>query len=302
MEIEEIYKATKQLTPVELRDGIYFKRDDLFKPFGEDSVCGGKTRQAFTLVYNHRQHIETVRNKTLITASSVHSPQGIIVATLAKMFNWQSILCVGAIKPEHISKHITLRMARALGCDIRIVARMGMPNVVFSKANEIAVQNGYFMIAFGMNFKGDSRAIIETTANQVENLPDDLDTMVIPVGSGVTLGGILCGIVKFKKRIKRIVAIGVGPDRTQIARDICMTFAITKQISFYDVPKFDFISLYARDKFSYADAIQESYGGVDLDSTYEGKAFNCFIKELYKKDEKTLFWIVGNKDKLKETK
>ena len=37
------------LTPVDYREGIYWKRDDLFRPFGEYHVNGGKVRQAIQL-------------------------------------------------------------------------------------------------------------------------------------------------------------------------------------------------------------------------------------------------------------
>ena len=37
------------ITPVDYREGIYWKRDDLFKPFGDYEVNGGKVRQALKL-------------------------------------------------------------------------------------------------------------------------------------------------------------------------------------------------------------------------------------------------------------
>ena len=40
------------LTPVEEHDGIYYKRDDLYCPWGD--VNGGKVRQAIRLFENKR--------------------------------------------------------------------------------------------------------------------------------------------------------------------------------------------------------------------------------------------------------
>ena len=37
------------LTPVDFREGMYWKRDDLYKPFGDYHVNGGKVRQALQL-------------------------------------------------------------------------------------------------------------------------------------------------------------------------------------------------------------------------------------------------------------
>ena len=37
------------LTQVDFREGLYWKRDDLYKPFGDYHVNGGKVRQALQL-------------------------------------------------------------------------------------------------------------------------------------------------------------------------------------------------------------------------------------------------------------
>jgi len=38
------------LTPVEKYDGLLYKRDDLFLPFGKYGTSGGKVRQALSLI------------------------------------------------------------------------------------------------------------------------------------------------------------------------------------------------------------------------------------------------------------
>ena len=38
------------LTPVEEYDGLLYKRDDLFLPFGKYGTSGGKVRQALSLI------------------------------------------------------------------------------------------------------------------------------------------------------------------------------------------------------------------------------------------------------------
>ena len=38
------------LTPVEEYDGIFYKRDDLYAPYGENFVTGGKIRQCRDLI------------------------------------------------------------------------------------------------------------------------------------------------------------------------------------------------------------------------------------------------------------
>src|SRR5439155_839381 len=80
-----------QLTPVELRDGIWFKRDDLFSIAG---ASGGKARACYALA--------RAAERGLITASARHSPQATIVARIARHLG----LCcrihtpTGGITPE----------------------------------------------------------------------------------------------------------------------------------------------------------------------------------------------------------
>lgn len=45
-----IVKNVDELTPVENHNGLYIKRDDLYKPFGDNTVNGGKLRQCYKLV------------------------------------------------------------------------------------------------------------------------------------------------------------------------------------------------------------------------------------------------------------
>ena len=45
------------LTPVEEYNGIFFKRDDLYAPYGEDFVTGGKIRQCRDLIKTNLDYI-----------------------------------------------------------------------------------------------------------------------------------------------------------------------------------------------------------------------------------------------------
>ena len=62
------------LTPVEEHNGI-FKRDDLYAPYGEDFVTGGKIRQCRDLIRTNLDYINEECGGTISTASSIHSPQ-----------------------------------------------------------------------------------------------------------------------------------------------------------------------------------------------------------------------------------
>ena len=74
------------LTPVDFREGLYWKRDDLYKPFGDYHVNGGKVRQALQLFETKIDDIKNKHNNGVITAASVHSPQSANIAKVAEKY------------------------------------------------------------------------------------------------------------------------------------------------------------------------------------------------------------------------
>ena len=85
------------LTPVEEYDGLLYKRDDLFLPFGKYGTSGGKVRQAVSLIGNNRSYIKENHKNTIVTHTQVHSTTGTILTRVAKHYN---IKCIGVDKLE----------------------------------------------------------------------------------------------------------------------------------------------------------------------------------------------------------
>ena len=52
-----------EITPVQFYDGLYWKRDDYFKPFGEYHVNGGKVRQAIR-IFEHK--LDEIKIKIIV--------------------------------------------------------------------------------------------------------------------------------------------------------------------------------------------------------------------------------------------
>ena len=67
---------TYKITPVEKHNGIYYKRDDLYAPYGD--VNGGKVRQTIEIIENCS--IEP----GIIASTSVHSPSSTIFSRVAQ--------------------------------------------------------------------------------------------------------------------------------------------------------------------------------------------------------------------------
>jgi 1-aminocyclopropane-1-carboxylate deaminase/D-cysteine desulfhydrase-like pyridoxal-dependent ACC family enzyme len=273
------------LTPVEKYGEIWFKRDDKFQPFEDVPVNGGKVRQCLALLMSNAHEIRVKSSATVATTSSVHSPQGLIVTRVAKKFRFRTVLILGGTTlRKALVKHRMLRIARELGCDIRIVSKVGYSNVLDARLQEIVLRERFFPVLYSMNAKKNRDAIIDTTAAQCANLPKDIDNLVIPVGSSVTMAGILVGLNKFKIKPRRIIGIQVtGFDKRKlidslVQPDILMDYQFVLDTS-----------------FPYSREVQVKFNEHEsLDPIYEAKAFLWLLKNIDFRKQTTLFWVIGN--------
>ena len=177
------------LTPVEMHDGIFFKRDDCFRPFSDIGVSGGKVRQCLQLVRKNLKIIRKHHGGTIATACSVHSPQGVIVARVAKHFKLKCLIGCGTATPL---KHPSLKACKDLGANIVTLVKSNAYNAVLeSRLDKLNKKKAFFPIRFGYQAEAHADAIIDTNAEQVRNIPRKVTAIVIPVGSGVSAQGIL---------------------------------------------------------------------------------------------------------------
>jgi 1-aminocyclopropane-1-carboxylate deaminase/D-cysteine desulfhydrase-like pyridoxal-dependent ACC family enzyme len=269
------------LTPVERHGGIYYKRDDLYTPFGADSVNGGKVRQSIALIAEQIDAIRSRHNGTIISQTSVDSPQGAIIACVAKEFGLRAIICLGGAKPETIDRHVQMRLAKHYGAEIRVVAGLGYPAVINARIKEIVQKEGFFNIGFGMNVASSERALLETTQNQVRNLPDKLDVLVIPVGSGLQMAGILRGVQEHKKSISRIIGVQVGASRQKVIDQHMARVGVKYEL----IPSW----------IPYAKHVKQSFDGEELDEIYEAKAHLWMSENIKSEKQKIAFWIIGKR-------
>lgn len=176
-------------TPVEERDGYWFKRDDRYIVAG---VPGGKARTCWAMAQGA---------DGLITAGSRQSPQVNIVAQIAQELGVPCRVHVpqGDTTPE-------LREAMVAGAEL-VQHEAGYNNVLISRATEDAEETGYRYIPFGMMCQD----AVDQTREQVANLPAGAERLVVPVGSGMSLSGILWGLEDHNNPIP-VLAVQVGKD------------------------------------------------------------------------------------------
>lgn len=280
------------LTPVEeIRKGLFLKRDDLFMPFKDIPLSGGKVRQAMFLVSNNYDKIVNECGGKIVTGTSVNSPQGTIVARVAKEFGLSSVIFVGNTTLKSLTKNNLMMNALRCGAKINIESRLAYDNVLSATIKRyMDAGNDCFQVKFGINLEDSPEAILDSVAYQVQNLPNDLDILVVPCGSGITFGGILRGLEKYNKKPKRVIGIQIsGYDRVKTV----------EKIMGEDYKEYEF--LISKD-YPYSKHVNLHAGNVDLDPIYEAKAYDYMLKNIDIENKKVCFWVVGNSRMIRELK
>jgi len=285
------------ISPIEEYD-ILYKRDDLFSPF-ENGVNGGKARQAISLIYNNLDHIRENCNNTIITATNIDSPQGIIISTVAKHFGVRSKVAFGYVgrDKDKLCKNHLVQKTIAAGGEIEIIANAPYTAAVNKALREVVSARKYFPIKFGINASDNADSIFGVIENQVQNIPKDLDLLIIPVGSGLIFSGILRGLLKYNLTPKRIIGILSGMDSSKDIEKNLTSYGIKRNcqnssiLDFmgsetkleYEIHKSDL-------KYHQKKYIDEPFS---FDPIYEVKALLWYKKNI-KETGKHLLWVVGN--------
>lgn len=244
---------TPVLTPVEWIDGVWLKRDDLFCLAG---VYGGKVRACWSLCKNTRVG--------LVTASHRPSPQGHIVSAIAKRLG----------VPCHVHTPLgeftdQMKFARDNGAVIT-QHKLGFNNVIIRRAIDDATALGWLHVPFGM----ECRQAVESVAEQVRNLPTDAKRLIVPVGSGISLAGILQGMRRYKIDIPVLGVCSGADSRERLDRYAPADWVRRVEL----IPS----------GVEYHTRVDACIGDVKLDVTYEAKCHR-FLKP----DD--CLWCVGVK-------
>lgn len=174
------------LTPVQEVDGLRIKRDDLYAPFGPGEVNGGKLRQCVMLVNSVKKDY-----KSLLTYCSIHSPQAPITAAVARANGMPCRIVYGGTTRESVAALPMPRLAMKYGASIVLAARSGRHSILHARAKELAAQENSFIVQYGINIIGYGDTLLTAVAAQTENLPDDIENLVMTCGSGITATGVI---------------------------------------------------------------------------------------------------------------
>ncbi len=259
-EVVRVVRPVKiKLTPIEIHNGFLVKRDDIYEVAG---IRGGKGRICWQL---------SDGAKGLVVSGS---RQSLLVNIAAHVAEKRGIPCRGHVPTGGLTPE--LEDAVAHGIEL-VKHKAGYPNVLMSNARKDAIESGRREIPFGL----ECRELVVDVAKQVENIPDNIKRIVVPVGSGMTLAGILKGLQLRGRKTKILgVIVGGGKDHDKFSP------VLARRLDRF-ADKWRDIVEFVHSGVPYAtEAKVKMLGDLRLDSVYEAKC----IPHLRKGD---LLWVVG---------
>lgn len=303
------------LTPVEKIGDIYFKREDKFAPLGFGSINGSKLRQCIWLVH---EWVRTKNIRGVVSGSVVGSPQHPFISSICKHYGIGCLIVTGS---KNYQSHKNMQLAEENGAQFHIT-NIGYAKALQSKSFKLAkllpnheVLETNITVDERINSPERVEAFHKVGSYQVNNIPDHIETLIIPCGSCNSVTSILYGIVLNKpKSLKRILLMGIGNNGSYHLDYIPRRLKIISGVLGKDLNNtFDYTFFKDRNKAgievihhnlngsgfcTYECWMPFSYSGIELHPRYEGKVFNYMKSkpnefEKYMND-KTLFWVVGN--------
>ena len=314
------------LTPVEEVLGIKFKREDKFAPLGYGNINGSKARQCLHLMNRWVEASPSMEG--VVSGSVVGSPQHPFISSMCKHFNKRCVIFVGA---KNYLEHNYARHAYRLGAEINVskigYAKALQKKCVDFKREEQKRGNHWKMLELNITVLAKHgfkkiEAFHRIGAEQVRNIPDDIETLIVPSGSCNSVVSILYGISLYPpKSLKNIILMGIGnngsknlgyiPERLkaislQTGKSVNQYFDYSELSnnnllgSFvgkkgrYKIKRYD---LNGTGYCKYETLMPFTYGDIVFHPRYEGKIMNYIhenmdeIKKYW--NRKTLFWIVG---------
>jgi len=284
------------LTPWENHQGIWFKREDYFAPLGYGGPNGSKCRQLIHLMINDSE------GKThVLSGASVKSPQLSMSAIIGAHYGLPSRLIVGATKPKTMLYHPNPRIAAGFGAKFEFI------NVAYNPAlqREVAklTKPSSLVVKYGITVDHqacameDLFAFHEVGANQVKNLPEEVEVLIVPAGSCNSLVSVLVGLFADHKNVKLLYTLGIGPNKMEWVRERCTKLGIDLDHAPF---KWKHHSLHDTGFSTYQDSMPESFDGINFHPTYEGKMVRYLKSKGWLPEDGTVgFWIVGSEPDLK---
>jgi len=280
------------LTPWEERDGMWFKREDYFAPFGYGGPNGSKLRQLIWFVNRNR-----AGRTHILTGASVQSPQLSMSAIVGAHYGLPAREVVYS-KPRTLLGHPNPRIAAGFGA--RFEYARGPYNPILQARVADLQREDSLVVEYGITLDHHShpaeqvQKFHEVGAHQVQNLPPQVTRLIVPAGSCNSLTSILLGLSRAPGNLDELRTIGIGPDKREWMRERLALFGVNPdRLPF----RWRHFSLHDTGYAKYSDHFRgEAYSGIRFHPTYEAKIWRWLHtthNSLGLFDGRTGFWIVG---------
>lgn len=285
-----------EITPWDPRGGTWYKREDLeHDPVW--GVNGAKYRACRYLISRARADGAT----HVVSAASVRSPQSAMAAVLAAEMDMDCTVIVGGTTPEKAVRHRSIAIAAGAGASIEAIKVGYNPALQSAGARRASELDGGWQLPYGITTDTDVEEFLAVGGEQVLNLPEDVQTLVVPFGSGNTAAGVLHGLsVHGSKNVDRVVLIGIGPIRWEwllkrIPQLTELPSLINPVAQLGQGPEVELIQIHPWFA-DYGTRIPFTRDGIDMHPTYEGKVCSWLAQNPQPWDRRDWtmgFWIVG---------
>ena len=115
-----------------------------------------------------------------------------------------------------------MQWCHELGAELVVLSEsQGFNNVLYANLKKLEQKRPFFPILFGYALQTHRESIVGRIAEQVQNIPPEVSCVYVPVGSGVTLAGVLEGKRKYDSSFSVVGLQPFGYDRTKsVAKDM----------------------------------------------------------------------------------
>ena len=297
IERSEYIKGFDELTPVhkDIHNGIYLKREDLFRPYEDIDIRGDKIRQHYALISNNKDNIINECDGNVFVPLFTSSCQSAVIARVIEDIDSGIHLTVfhGRCTKESIMKNKVALNAILHKASINLEARAGYFSVINATMNKKKDKGiKFFNASLEENVLEYPNEVLYTIAYQTQNLPD-LDVLYVPLGSGLTVTGVLLGIDKYKLNIKKVIGTSVS-NISEVKKKYIND--IFEKVSNKEIET-DFECIDCG--FDYHKKVSQSlhinHEIVKFDSIYEAKSCVAMLKHM-DTSKKNGFWVSGNMD------
>lgn len=284
--IELLKESLNKITPVDFINNHYVKREDLYKPLN-NTINGTKCREAVAIILNN---LQSAKNG-ILTGCSLNSPQNPIIAQIGNFIKIPVECYYGGTNIQNICKKEYYNFVK--NSQLNLESKTGRNNVLkhlmqLNKGNRLLIGYGMDMFEYPELFK-------KVISIQVSNIPQNIKNIYLVCGSGVTLTGIIIGLVEYNKNIKLHI-INTAPSRIKKINNFLQQYYENQPQNYNKALKIlqniEEIKLYEQQNFNYDKKCEYFLKNIKLHPRYEAKAYK-YLCENNKLKNDDLFWIIG---------